>query len=278
MKALLQYNDIFVDTSIVFFNIDAIFIELYRVYKALKDTTSYTMIKSIVKTTILIAIMCFTTLVSKAQSGDNYAQFDVGAAGAYNSVKSDVQTAKSTISPIITFNYNQTPFINYLLEIQAGKLEGGDSTKDALGRQFTNSYTAVYFRIQLQMGEIIDYSTSPAANAFKNFYISSGVGYLINHITNINRTSLTTPIVYTPGLLNSTEIVIPLRVGYEFKIFNDSGEPTFKIDIGYQENFVLGDELDGFAANKNNDSYSQFTLGLKYSIGSFVSYRKHIYY
>jgi hypothetical protein len=51
------------------------------------------MIKSIVKITILIAITCFTTLVSKAQSGDNYAQFDVGAAGAYNSVKSDVQKA-----------------------------------------------------------------------------------------------------------------------------------------------------------------------------------------
>jgi hypothetical protein len=210
MKPLLQYNDIFIDTSIVFFNIDAIFIELYRIYKAINDTTSYTMIKSIAKTTILIAVMCFITLVSRAQSGDNYAQFDVGAAGAYNSVKSDVQTAKSTISPIITFNYNQTPFINYLLEVQAGKLEGGDSTKDALGRQFTNSYTAVYFRIQLQMGEIIDYSTSPAANAFKNFYISSGVGYLINHITNINRTSLSTPIVYTPGLLNSTEILVNL--------------------------------------------------------------------
>jgi hypothetical protein len=34
MKPLLQYNDIFIDTSIVFFNIDAIFIELYRIYKA----------------------------------------------------------------------------------------------------------------------------------------------------------------------------------------------------------------------------------------------------
>ena len=227
----------------------------------------------LVKTSLFFLIICFTTLVSKAQSGDNYAQYDIGLAGSYNSVTSDVQTAKSTITPALTFNYNQTPFINYILEVQIGKLQGGDSTKDALGRQFSNSFAAFYFRAQLQMGEIIDYAQSPAANAFKNFYISSGVGYLINHMTNIHQASLTMPIVY-----NSTEIVIPLRVGYEFKIFNDYGEPRFRIDIAYQKNFVLGDELDGFVANKNNDSYSQITLGLKYALGSFVSYRKQIEY
>jgi hypothetical protein len=217
--------------------------------------------------------MCFTTLISKAQSGDNYAQYDIGLAGSYNSVTSDAQTAKSTITPALTFSYNQTPFINYILEIQAGKLEGGDSTKDALGRQFVNNFAAFYFRAQLQMGEIIDYAQSPAANAFKNFYVSSGIGYLINHMTNIHQASLTMPVVY-----NSTEIVIPLRVGYEFKIFNDYGEPRFRIDIAYQKNFVLGDELDGFVVNKNNDAYSQITIGLKYSLGSWASYRKQIQY
>lgn len=227
----------------------------------------------LVKASLFFLITCFTTLVAKAQSGDNYAQYDIGLAGSYNSVTSDVQTAKSTITPAVTFNYNQSPFINYILEVQIGKLEGGDSTKDALGRQFVNNFAAFYFRAQLQMGEIIDYAQSPAANAFKNFYISSGVGYLINHMTNIHQTSLTMPVVY-----NSTEIVIPLRVGYEFKIFNDYGEPRFRVDIAYQKNFVLGDELDGFVANKNNDAYSQITIGVKYALGSFVSYRKQIEY
>lgn len=233
--------------------------------------------KTIVKTIILFLMMCFTTLVSKAQSGDNYTQYDIGLAGSYNSVTSDAQTAKSTITPALTFNYNQTPFINYILEIQIGKLEGGDSTKDALGRQFVNNFAAFYFRAQLQMGEIIDYSSSPAANAFKNFYVSSGIGYIVNHL-NVNRESLTIPVVYTPGLDNSYEIAIPLRIGYEFKIFNDYGESKFKIDIAYQKNFVLGDELDGLLANKNNDAYSQITIGLKYSLGSWASYRKQIQY
>jgi hypothetical protein len=161
--------------------------------------------------------------------------------------------------------------------VQTGKLQGGDSTKDALGRQFSNSFAAFYFRAQLQMGEIIDYSASPAANAFKNFYISSGIGYIVNHLQ-VHRESLTIPVVYTPGLDNSYEIAIPLRIGYEFKVFNDYGEPRFRIDIAYQKNFVLGDELDGLLANKNNDAYSQITIGLKYALGSFVSYRKQIEY
>jgi hypothetical protein len=220
-------------------------------------------------------VLGFATHVLKAQ--DNFAQYDIGAAGSFNSVKSDALTAKSTISPQITFNFNQTPYLNYVLEVQAGKLEGGDSTKDKLGLQFSNSFTAFYFRIQLQMGEIIDYSNSAAANAYKNLYISSGVGYVVNHLKT-NRYSLTKPTVYTPGFNNSNEIAIPLRIGYEFKIFDVYGQPSVKIDIGYQKNFILGDDLDGFIANKNNDSYGQITLGVKFSIGSFNSYRKQIAY
>jgi hypothetical protein len=229
------------------------------------------------KLLILVVVLSFVSKVAKAQGSDNYAQYDIGAAGSYNSVNSDVITKKNTISPQITFNFNQTPFLNYLLEVQAGKLEGGDSTKDKYGRQFSNSFTAFYFRIQLQMGEIIDYSNSQAANAFKNFYISSGVGYVVNHLKT-NRYSLTNPPKYTPGLNNSNEIAIPFRLGYEFKIFNSYGEPTTKIDLGYQQNFILGDDLDGFLAGKSNDSYSQITLGVKFSIGSFDSYRKQISY
>jgi len=235
------------------------------------------MINRSFKRILLITLLCFTVLVSKAQSGDNYAQYDVGLAGSFNSVTSDAQTAKSTISPQISLNYNQTPYINYILEVQAGKLEGGDSTKDLLGRQFSNSFTAFYFRAQLQMGEIIDYSQSPSANAFKNFYLSSGIGYIVNHLK-VNRTSLTSPVVFTPGLYNNNEIAIPLRIGYEFKVFNDYGQPKFRIDIAYQKNFVLGDELDGLLANKNNDAYSQITIGFKYALGSLVSYRKQIAY
>jgi hypothetical protein len=69
-----------------------------------------------------------------------------------------------------------------------------------------------------------------------------------------------------------------LRIGYELKIFNKNQRPDFKIDVGYQFNYIFGDELDGFKAGKYNDIYSQFTIGVKISVGGVTSYRKQINY
>ena len=221
--------------------------------------------------------ICFAALASKAQIGYNYAQYDLGVSGAANKVYGDAQSVKTTPSVNFSFNYNQTPFVNYILEVQAGKLEGGNALKDSSGRQFSNSFTAVMFRAQVQAGELIDYSQSAFGNALKNLYISSGVGFVVNHVTT-NRYSVLIPEFYTPGEDNSNEILIPARIGYEFKVYNKYNEPSFKIDLAYQYNFILGDELDGFKAGKANDAYTQISLGIKFAIGGTTSYRKQIYY
>ncbi|MDB5011520.1 MAG: hypothetical protein JWQ06_2309, partial [Mucilaginibacter sp.] len=101
----------------------------------------------------------------------------------------------------------------------------------------------------------------------------------VNHLTKVNRNSILLPGFYTPGMNNSNEILIPARIGYEFKVFNEYNESNFKIDIGYQYNFILGDGLDGYTVGNKNDGYSQFTLGIKFAIGSAItSYRKQIFY
>jgi len=225
----------------------------------------------------LSVFICFAALASKAQIGYNYAQYDLGVSGAANKVYGDAQSVKTTPSVNFSFNYNQTPFVNYILEVQAGKLEGGNALKDSSGRQFSNSFTAVMFRAQVQAGELIDYSQSAFGNALKNLYISSGVGFVVNHVTT-NRYSVLIPEFYTPGEDNSNEILIPARIGYEFKVYNKYNEPSFKIDLAYQYNFILGDELDGFKAGKANDAYTQISLGIKFAIGGTTSYRKQIYY
>lgn len=232
---------------------------------------------SIVKAIVLTAVICFTTLISKAQLGYNYSQFDFGIAGAYNQVYGDAESITGTASLHFSLNYNQTPYINYILEAQAGKLEGGNEFKDTTGRQFSNSFAAFAFRIQVQAGELIDYSNSPFANGLKNLYISSGVGYVVNHLKT-NRYSLKIPDYYTPGQDNSNEIFIPARIGYELKLFNTYDEPSVKIDIAYQYNFVMGDLLDGFNTGHQKDSFSQISLGVKFAIGSKTSYRKQISY
>jgi len=236
------------------------------------------MTKLIIRTTLFVLLTCFSSILAKAQAGYDYAQYDLGASVGFNQFYGDVATAKSTKAITFNFNYNQTPFINYIVEFQAGKLEGGDANKDFLGRQFSTDYTYFAFRIQVQAGEIIDYSQSKVANAFRNFYVGAGIGVAYDNVTQINRYSILDPGYYTPGVNSSNQLFIPARIGYEFKIFNQYQQPGIKIDIGYQTNIIFGDNIDGFKAGAHNDIFSQFTIGAKFSIGGVTSYRKEISY
>ncbi len=237
------------------------------------------MINFSAKKTVLTLIICLIAFMSKAQVGYNYSQYDIGVAAGLNQVFGDVKT--SPISATVNFNitYNATPYTNFVFEAQLGKLNGGDSlATKGLKRQFNNDYSGFIFRGQLQAGELIDYSGSPIANAAKNLYLSVGIGYAVNHITSINRK----PSYNSYGSNNSQEPFLPLRVGYEFKIFNQYNQPSVKIDFAYNVNFIFGDNLDGYSGgfnNKGNDVYTQISIGAKFAIGgSLTSYRKQIVY
>jgi hypothetical protein len=238
------------------------------------------MIKLIYKTTFLTLLVCCTSFMAKAQLGYDYSQYEGGVAVGINTVSGDAQTKISTESIHFNFTYNATPFTNFVFETQLGKLAGGDSLKTSTGRYFNNDFTAFIFRGQLQFGEFLDYSNSQFNNAVKNFYVSVGAGYVIDRITQVNRYSINkTPAVYTPGLDRTNEPFIPFKIGYEFKVFNKYQQPAFKVDIGYEYNLVLSDELDGFTSGSHYDVYSQFIVGIKFALGgAIISYRKQINY
>lgn len=227
--------------------------------------------------TLFISCLCLT---AKAQLGFEYAQYDVGFGGAMSRVVgSDAETVKFAPTGHLNFTYNVSPFINYVVEAQGGILKGGLAT-DKSKRVFENKYAAVMLRAQLQAGEFINYSDSRIMNAFKNFYISTGIGFVINKLDiDANLRVPDTVGFYTPGRNHSNQLLIPTRIGYEFKIFNKYNQPSVKIDIGYQLNYVLGDDLDGFETGKSkNDAYDQFSIGVKFAIGGVTSYRKPISY
>jgi hypothetical protein len=234
---------------------------------------------SFIKKVFLLLIVGLAAAVNaKAQLAFEYAQYDVGVATGVNTVYGDAQTLTKTSSVHFNLNYNVSPFINYVFEVQLGQLKGGDSLNTTSGRQFTNNFTSVMLRGQVQLGEVIDYSQSAVANAAKNLYLSTGIGIVVNNLVNVNRYSIQLPGYYTPGTNTSNEVLIPVRIGYEFKVFNNYSQPALKIDLGYQYNFILGDDLDGYQVGAKNDAYSQFTIGLKFAIGQVTSYRKQIYY
>ncbi|MDP9048586.1 MAG: hypothetical protein M3N14_10640 [Bacteroidota bacterium] len=236
------------------------------------------MITLISKTAFLTLFVCCITVVAKAQLGYNYSQYDIGFAAGFNQANTDAETKKSTPSVHFNLTFNQTPYTNFVFEAQLGRLAGGDSLKATNGLQFNNDFSAFIFRGQLQAGEFIDYSNNRIYNAIKNVYASAGVGYVINRITSVSRN--TSKIGnYIGGDNSSQEFFIPVRIGYEFKLFNMYNQPSVKVDLGYGYNFVLGDNLDGVIAGKHNDAYSQFTIGVKFAIGNgTTSYRKQIQY
>src|SRR6185312_3511088 len=178
------------------------------------------MMKFTLRITLLTLVASFMALASKAQNGYDYSQYDLGGSVAFNSYYVDTQTSQSSKSVNFNFTYNPTAFVNYILELQVGKLMGGDSTKDLLGRQFTADYHYFAFRIQVQAGEVIDYSRSKVMNALKNFYVGGGLGMVYSNIKNINRYSTQLSGYYTPGDDKASELFFPARVGYELKLFN----------------------------------------------------------
>ncbi len=237
------------------------------------------MIKNISKITVLI-VFVFSSFIAKAQLGYNFSHYSIGFSGAMNTAMGDAQT--QTMTPSVNFNltYNSSPYTNFVFEAQLGRLAGGDSLKTLSGRQFNNDFSAFIFRGQLQMGELMDYSQSKFKNAIKNFYVSLGIGFVVNNITAVSRNSYLVPGFTTPGEDKSKQPFIPLRIGYEFKIFNSYNEPNVCIDLGYGYNFILGDGLDGYSPTPgHHDAYTQFTLGVKFAIGGdVVSYKKMIPY
>ena len=217
-------------------------------------------------------------MVSKAQIGYDYAQYDIGLGTTFNQLYGDAETVKSKAGVFVNFNFNQTPYVNYVAELQTGTLQGGDR-ESLSGRYFKNKYTALVLRVQLQAGEIIDYSNGGVMGVLKNFYVSSGFGYILNSINapdDINRLSNTTPQITWPGLDKSNELYIPARIGYEIKFFNQYNQPSFKIDLGYQFNMDLTDNMDGFTAGKSKDKLIQYSIGLKFALGDVTSYRKSV--
>jgi len=235
------------------------------------------MIKLLFKTTLFVLLFCSVTSISKAQIGYDYAQYDIGFGGVANKVYGDAETVKTTPGAFVNFTYNYTPFVNYVVELQAGKFEGG-SPLSTSGRYFKNIYKSLSFRAQLQAGEFIDYSNSVILNGFKNLYISSGFGYVINDIREVNRQSPVFEDFYTFGEDKTNELYIPVRLGYEFKIFNQYSQPAVKVDIGAQYNYDFGDNLDGFKAGKSQDKFIQYSIGIKFALGGVTSAGKQIHY
>ena len=219
--------------------------------------------------------------------GYNYKEFGIGLDVSYERGYTNINRQDNHISQSINFVYNYSPYIPVVAELQFGHLSGGGLTPDLdkYGRMFTNNYEAFVLHADFQLGEVIDYSQSGILNILKNFYFGSGGGIVFNSNT-VQRTNVypqNGPLTYIfPGTNSSINIIVPLRFGYEFKLYNDFEEPYMAIDLGYVHNLVFGEGLDGYddpsTKFKNNatNQYRQVVVGVKFMFGNVTSFNKLI--
>ncbi|AMR30909.1 hypothetical protein A0256_05455 [Mucilaginibacter sp. PAMC 26640] len=232
---------------------------------------------------ILLVAVTITSLAAKAQGGYNYNSFGFGIGVSYLKPLADLKKNYSDLGYHADFTFYYNPYIPVALEFQTGTLRGGgDNISDDLyTRKFNNKYKALLLHVDYQLGDALDYERNGFFNILKNFYGGIGAGIVFNNVTT-NRYSLVVPNYKFPGVDKSMSFAVPLRVGYEFKVFDYYGVPKFGITLGYEHTFTIGEGLDGYndptGQFKNNaaDQYRQVTIGLKYNFGYENSYDKSI--
>lgn len=221
--------------------------------------------------------------------------------------KTDVPYQTSNPSVNFNFNYNYTPYTTFSLEYEFGRLSGGygdfyekaskglNATDanyplliaaipvaykmiDPFMRYYYNNYQSIAVHGDVQLGEFIDYENGGfIANVVKNVYVGTGVGMLYNNITSVNRFNADSTRTYG-GSDRSNNVFVPVRVGYQFKIYNSYDEPSISVHLGYQMNYVFGYGLDGYSdpqfTNRDFERFGGFSVGIKFNFGDVTSYRK----
>jgi len=244
---------------------------------------------------ILFFIVTLAVITAKAQSGYNYQEFGIGAGTSYERGYTNITTQYNHQSFNFNFIYNYNPYLPVEAEIQVGSLSGGGlgpgggraPKLDPYGRKYVNNYKAIILHADYQLGGGIDYSDNWLLQIVKDFYAGTGFGFISNTNT-VQRYSINAPPYPQkdywkfPGVDNSVDLMIPLRFGYEFRIYDSYNEPSMAIDIGYIHTIAFGEGLDGYndppSKFKNNslDQYRQITIMFKYYFGNVTSYNKLI--
>ncbi|MVN20026.1 hypothetical protein [Mucilaginibacter arboris] len=234
------------------------------------------------KSIVLIAWLFLSSKICIAQLSYNFSNYSIGAGSGLTRAFADVAKQINKTAYFVNLNYNYSPFTTFTGELQIGKLAGGDIVTDPYKRAFENSFKAAIIYADFQAGEYIEYRYSSFLNIIKNFYAGTGIGVIHNSMSFIQRTSLDDPGYIFPGQDASTELMLPVRFGYEFKLYNSYHEPYIRINAGCQMNWVYGEGLDGYndppTKFKNHyvDRYGMIGAGIKYSFGNAVSYKKPI--
>lgn len=229
----------------------------------------------------LLMLFITTLAVNSAFAQINFSRYSIGGGVGVTQSFSDLQKIGMAQSFLFNTDYYFTPYITAGIEGQFGTIKGGDKLTDAHLRQFQNGYMSVLLNGKVQFGEFINYENSSFLYHIKGVYLGTGVGFIKNKMTKIERVKQDGSNYIFPGADQSNNLQVPLNFGINFT-FNDSwGQTRYIVNAGVQMNLTIGEGLDGYndpsSIFKNNspDMYSFTSVGVKYCFGpEGISYRR----
>lgn len=225
----------------------------------------------------LAVTLLFLALTSYSQV--NFYKLAVGGGFGATVSYADVRENSQSYGGYAGFDYNFTPYVTVGLELQMGKVKGGDIVNNPHHRQFINKYQAFSLGGKIALGQFIDYSDSKFLSVIKGLYLGAGLGAIRNKMSYIVRYKPGTESEYPPlgykfpGEDKSTNILLPINLGMNFYFRDGYNQLRYILNFNYQGNFTFGEGLDGYddpmATFKNNnpDFYTLFSVGLKYNFG-----------
>ena len=241
----------------------------------------------ILRKLILFAVFVLSAAATHAQDSYSYSKWGVAVFGGVNKPYVDLNQTNQGKSFSLVGYYNLTPYVPLGVELQTGELSGGSIVTDPSKRQFDNQYKAIFIHGDYSLGEVIDYEQSVLGSIVKDFYVGTGFGVIQNHMKFIQRYNLVTyqyPLLTYryPGKDDSFSAALPIRLGYEFKIYDSMGTPFIGINVQYIHTITFNEELDGYTdppsifKNNSPDQYSLIRVGIKINFGDPVPYIKRI--
>lgn len=241
------------------------------------------MIFKLFRYTILTVIFLLLINFSFAQS--NFFKWSAGFGAGPNYSKTDVVKGSWGHTAYGEVNHYLTPFVSLGIEAQYGLVQGGDIRTDPHNRQFVNEYSSLSFNFKIALGELIDFERSVILDNIKGIYGGIGLGAIKNNLTDIVRYK---PLWATydpgygpfPGMDKTTNLWVPLNLGYNYYIYDGYGYARFAINLNLQSNFTFGEGLDGYDdssvkfKNYSPDIYNTYSFGFKYFFGNTRIYRR----
>ncbi len=231
----------------------------------------------------ILLVTAFLIVWFNVKAQYNYSEWGIGLNYGTNKPYSNVAQNDTQRGGSLNLYYNYSPYVPFALEVLTGKLTGGNIVTDPSHRFFVNQYLGINIHGDLQLGEITEFQDNFALQCLKGLYVGTGVGIMFDNIVSNERVSIVDPTYIYPGQDHSLTPLIPVRFGYEFKIFNADDEPFLTINFCYAHYFTFAEGLDGYNdpsnkfKNYTQDMFRTITVGFKFNFGNSVAYTKPIH-